>query len=1186
MKYHSAEEVLNTLIQAYYEERNVENTLQCVTEDIQWVGTEHNDSANGKDELRKLLEADVEAFSDRIDVQFDAPQKQILQEKAVLFTVSGRQEEMEGVANDFLIRGTVCCVYSQEDGWLICNVHASVPNAQLDNYKLKVALDKNRMYEKTIMSNIPGGIAIYRLKKDGRVITEYISDGLATMSGYNKDEFFAYLKDNSYINVVPEDIPLIQKAIKESFQGGDPISIRYRIYTKAKQEIMIRLDARQIEFEELAEDDVAVFYAMHTPVSEEAQQIIQGQKQLQQLVNGVPGGIGIYEIEDGIAKLSFLNDAYYKMLGFSREERKQFLGKKHITVIHPEDIAKMNALILALTSGKTESAVQYRIQNKKGDWVWLNLAASVVEQNSNQMIVYASFTDCNELMQSKQVIEDAQFRLTALLDNIPGGVAIYRVKKDGRIPTDYVSDGLARVCGYDDAADIMKVMNPDSRKLVFEEDYPRVGAACKNSLVTGEPTHVNYRVYGKDGSAVWLSLDSVIMKNAILEEDDAAVFYAVQAPVSADALRAKAEQDYYRAILDITKTAYFEMDAKENFYASETFGRYMLNEYGPEAIRGGKSALRCIHPDDVKKVSNYLRQISQNNMDTSVIVRLLMKDGNYQWTEVTGHVEFDENHNILRVTGILRNINAEWENQKEDLEKALKDAKNANKAKTEFLSRVSHDMRTPLNGILGLTHILKDATEDGDILRDLDELEISGKYLLNLINDTLDVNRIESGKLELHPVVCEGRTFFNTAIGLAKTSIEAKNLKYEVHADNLPFTVLYTDVARMEQVIMNVVSNAVKFTPAGGKIDITIKNISVENGVITDQIIITDTGIGMSPEFLPHIFEAFAQEDASRTSTAQGTGLGMSITKQLIQLMGGDISVTSQQGKGSCFTITARFPIATDEQIKEWKMRQSKVENGAELSGRHILLCEDHPLNAEIATRLLEAKGVLVEHAINGQQGVEMFSDSAMGHYDAILMDIRMPVLDGIGATKSIRALSRSDAASVPIIAMTANAFYDDVQETQNAGMTAHLSKPIQPDLLFETLCQQIQVKSDDLRRRILVVDDVEINRAAIKASLEDEYDIIEAESGLEALDILEHTRGIDVLITDLQMPKMNGVELIRKIRSSKQFRHLIIIANTQFGDMEQEEELLALGADNFIYKPTTPRIVANRVRNSLRKIY
>ncbi|MCH3914849.1 MAG: response regulator [Acidaminococcaceae bacterium] len=527
----------------------------------------------------------------------------------------------------------------------------------------------------------------------------------------------------------------------------------------------------------------------------------------------------------------------------------------------------------------------------------------------------------------------------------------------------------------------------------------------------------------------------------------------------------------------------------------------------------------------------------------------------------------------------------ELEKQKKQLQEAVAQADKANQAKSVFLSRISHNMRTPLNAILGLTTLLKASVTDRTIENDLLEIEISGLYLMNLINDTLDMNKIESGKLELNPIVCDGRTVFKTIVKLITPHVQSKNIEFRMHSDELPFSTLFIDVGRIQQVIMNIVGNAVKFTPEYGTIDFSITNLSVKDGIITDKIVIKDSGIGISPEFLPHLFEPFAQEDATRNSSQQGTGLGMSICKYLIDLMGGSLSVKSEVGKGTAITIILPMRIATDKQIEDWKKTKAIPNDNSALNGRKVLLCEDHPLNANIAKRLLEYKGMVVEHAENGQIGVKMFEKSEIDYYDAILMDIRMPVMDGLEATKVIRSLPREDAARIPIIALSANAMDDDISSEKQVGINAHVSKPIQADLLYGTLSSYVREKTNIKRPRILIVDDMEVDRNVVKAVIKKEYDVLEAEDGYKALELLKQHRGIVAIVTDIKMPKMDGIELIQKIRSNHAWNHIAILVNTLFGDTEQEERLLELGTNDFIYKPTTPKILALRIKNALRKI-
>lgn len=382
----------------------------------------------------------------------------------------------------------------------------------------------------------------------------------------------------------------------------------------------------------------------------------------------------------------------------------------------------------------------------------------------------------------------------------------------------------------------------------------------------------------------------------------------------------------------------------------------------------------------------------------------------------------------------------------------------ANHAKTDFLSRVSHEMRTPMNGILGLTALIKDKTDVEEIKSDVDQIALSGKYLLNLINDTLDMNKIEAGKLHLNVKPINSFELFSNIISNAIILANEKQVKLELKLPEIPegkWICVMADGSRLEQILMNLISNAVKYTNPGGTVTLTMNTISITDTTVTDKYIIEDNGIGMDDKFLPHIFEPFAQEGRKNTERENGTGLGLSIVKQLIDLMGGTLTIESKINVGTKVTIEMPYPVYNGDNITP---ADESISLDV-LSGKRVLLCEDHPLNATIAEKLLQKKNITVDLAENGKIGVEKFAASENGFYSAILMDVRMPIMNGIEATKAIRALSNSDAKTIPIIAMTANAFDDDVQNCLNAGMNSHLAKPVEPEILYKTLAKFISTK-------------------------------------------------------------------------------------------------------------------------------
>jgi signal transduction histidine kinase/CheY-like chemotaxis protein len=370
-------------------------------------------------------------------------------------------------------------------------------------------------------------------------------------------------------------------------------------------------------------------------------------------------------------------------------------------------------------------------------------------------------------------------------------------------------------------------------------------------------------------------------------------------------------------------------------------------------------------------------------------------------------------------------------------------------AKSDFLSRMSHDMLTPMNGIIGLTKLTLDSEnllpEAADNLTKIDE---SAHYLLSLINDTLDMNKIESNKIVLNREPTNIDAFFNQLIEVVRVNAEQKHVKLISLPSIVIPSMVYLDKVRVQQIFFNLVSNAIKFTPENGTVEVGGGCTPLGENQIKTKLIIKDTGIGIDKEFLPRIFEPFEQENDSTIANYGGTGLGLAIVKNLVELMGGTISVKSEKGIGSEFIVELVFDIAKEQIVPELKTEIMEDY----FVGKRILLCEDHPLNTQIATKLLEKKGILVEHAENGQVAVDLFRKMKPNYYDGILMDIRMPVMDGIAATKVIRETDCEDAKTVPIIAITANAFDEDVKKSLDAGMNAHLAKPIEPKQMFQIL--------------------------------------------------------------------------------------------------------------------------------------
>lgn len=388
-----------------------------------------------------------------------------------------------------------------------------------------------------------------------------------------------------------------------------------------------------------------------------------------------------------------------------------------------------------------------------------------------------------------------------------------------------------------------------------------------------------------------------------------------------------------------------------------------------------------------------------------------------------------------------------------ELEKAVLEAKNANEAKTRFLFNMSHDIRTPMNAIIGFSELLEKHIDEKDKAIDyLGKIKSSSNFLLSLINYVLEMARIESGKLVLKKEVGCVTDLIESLIDVFEPGVKKKFITYSCETD-IQHKYVIGDEIKVREIFINIIGNSVKYTPEGGKISVSVKEEPFEKeNYIAYRIIVEDNGIGMSKEYLPHIFEEFSREHTSTESKVTGTGLGLPIVKSLIDMMGGTIEVESQLGCGTKMTVVLPFELASEKQILEEKQKE-KEKISDSILGKRVLLAEDNELNAEIAMTILKENGLKAERAVNGKQCMEMLKKMPEDYYDMILMDIQMPEMDGYEATKLIRNLDDA-RADIPIVAMTANAFEEDRQKALESGMNAHVSKPVDMNMLFKVMTQ------------------------------------------------------------------------------------------------------------------------------------
>ncbi len=805
-------------------------------------------------------------------------------------------------------------------------------------------------------------------------------------------------------------------------------------------------------------------------------------------------------------------------------------------------------------------------------------------------------------IQARRMIKEQAATIRLLTDLTKAGSWVVRYTKDGNISSVQWGNGFRRLMGYTDLGDF-----PDEIS-VFLESIPledrdvfarRITESIFDRTVT-QTEGVDFRFRRKDGSVRWYRSMGRVARDADGRPLECqGVTVDITESKEHDALFAALQNEtaYLDTIHEMLGSGKWTMDFNENGAMvrvnwSDEF-RHMLGYHGQEDFPDVlESWSNLLHPDDKDQIlSEFNETISDysGHKTYDVEYRLLTKNRGYRWYRAVGKPTRRPDGSPIMYVGVFIDITdrkdmmRQLAEQQESLSVALEQANQASRAKTAFLSSMSHEIRTPMNAIIGLDKIALSDTSISDTTREyLEKIGLSAQHLLGIINDILDMSRIESGRL----VIRSEEFSFAKALAQVNTIISGqcrdKGITYDCRVKGTIAEYYIGDDMKLRQVMINILGNAVKFTPAGGTISFIVEEAARLGGKTTLRFIISDTGIGMSREYLPKLFQAFSQEDSSNTNRYGSTGLGMAITKSIVELMNGTIAVQSEKGKGTTFTVTITLtdcarssateeddlhphdlcvlvidddPIACEhaqlvlgqigvtcekalsgeeglEMVKvrharrepynlilvDWRMpgmdgvettrrirsavgsetpviiltsfnwdeiadeakavgvdafvakplfaetvmdefrgafrlKNSKlVRETADLRGKRVLLAEDVDVNAEIMMMVLSMREMEVDHAENGRIAVEKFAEHEEGYYDVILMDMRMPELDGLEATRRIRAMKRSDARTIPIVALTANAFDEDVQRSMQAGLNAHLSKPVEPEVLFRTL--------------------------------------------------------------------------------------------------------------------------------------
>lgn len=792
----------------------------------------------------------------------------------------------------------------------------------------------------------------------------------------------------------------------------------------------------------------------------------QNRRHLDEMLQNIACGIMVSQADSSGTsyRIEYMNEGFCKLFERSEEELMACCQKDFAYGFHADDTGKVRAMVHELGQGSTHAEGTFRALMPDGRIKWLRIDVNLAVHEDGTTSAYTTYDDVTVQQQRTQELAAserslrAQYQMEKQKPSLGEGNllfhAIYNLDT-GR--TEEYEDDVDGWSLQEEYPTVVQAADNAAARIIGEQDRQRLRASCEPANVHEQYDRgirgfsMDCRRQLLDGRILWVRY---IMHPVVKPDTKELLLFEY----CYDVHEQKMAEEMLNAIVAHDYACLACLD-----YRTGSIMRYDHGIPGDDADDRCESA-RIAYADEMV-LPGGRDQFLEDSLP-SVIMQEVEKDGIYTFETRIRHagdhpgimrfsfVPYDTENQIYLMFEIdVTDLLVAEEAKNEQMKEALDIARQANEAKSDFLSSMSHDMRTPMNAIVGMCDLARaDETDAAQVHDSLATIQSSSQLLLSLINSILDMSRIESGKLSLDNKTFSMQEEIDKVEKSYRALAERKKQRFHMHSD-ITHDLCCGDVVRIHRALDNVLSNAIKYTPKGGSVTYTITEPpSTKPDFARYRFEIADNGVGMSEETQTHLFEPFYRAKDSSVARMEGTGLGLAITKAVVDLKGGAISVKSTIGKGTTFVIELPIPLPKAGEAAEQRPIETHASDSYDLSGISVLLCEDNPINQKVTRNILERAGAHLLCAADGREGLDAFMSHPAGAFDIILMDVRMPVMDGYEATRAIRACDHPQATSIPIVAMTGNAFSEDEEKSYGAGMDDHLTKPIVPAKLYETI--------------------------------------------------------------------------------------------------------------------------------------